>query len=322
MLNAAPVTATLFNLQDLMGNLIIAPGNTASGPGIGIPPEFRNVVVSPERAGIDTEVTIKFDVSEALLDEPEVTVNGRLAEAALGNKASDYDYVYTVSDEDPFGPAALVISGFDLAGNAGAYYDSQAFRVLDLEALPLRAWPLFAALLLAGACLLFLYRRRRGAAALLLLLAVLLTAGASFAQDPMDPIVSNVTFTQGPDGMLGTKVDIYFDLVAPGDACDILVYLSKDDGADGFPFPANTLSGNIGDLVTGTGYHIVWKAGLDYPGENLAAARVRVVADSNTIQHTLNYAAGEHGVVSGELSQVVDRGRDGTPRPRRARRGL
>ncbi len=312
MLNAAPVTVTLLNLQDLMGNLIIAPGNTASGPGIGIPPEFTNVVVNPDRAGVGTKVTIKFDVSEPLLDEPEVTVNGRLAEAALGSKASDYDYVYTVSDLDPFGPAALQISGFDLAGNAGAYYDSQAFRVLDLEALPLRAWPLFAALLLAGGCMLFLYRRRRGAAALLLLLA-LLTASASFAQDPMDPIVTNVTFTQGPDGMLGTKVDIYFDLVAPGDPCDILVYLSKDDGADGFPFPAKTLTGDIGDLVTGTGYHIVWKAGKDYPGENLAAARVRVLADSNTIQHTLTYAAGEHGIVEGELSQVVDRGRDGTP---------
>ena len=313
MLNAAPVTVTLLNLQDRMGNLIIAPGNTASGPGIGIPPVFTNVTVSPDRAGVGTKVTIKFDVSEALLDEPEVTVNGRLAESALGNKASDYEYVYTVSELDPFGPAALVISGFDLAGNAGAYYDNQAFRVLDLEALPLRAWPVFAALLLLGACMMFLYRRRRGAAALLLLLAVLLTAGASFAQDPMDPVVTNVTFTQGPDGMLGTKVDIFFDLVAPGDPCDILVYLSKDDGADGFPFPANTLTGDIGDLVTGTGYHIIWKAGKDYPGENLAAARVRVVADSNTIQHTLTYAAGEHGVVSGELSQVVDRGRDGTP---------
>ena len=312
MLNAAPVTVTLLNLQDLMGNLIIAPGNSASGPGIGIPPEFTNVAVNPERAGIGTEVTIKFDVSEPLLDEPEVAINGRPAESAIGNKASDYEYVYTVSDLDPFGPAALVISGFDLAGNAGAYYDAQAFRVLDLAAIPVRAWPVFAALLLAGVCVLFLYRRRRGMAALLLLLA-LLTASASFAQDPMDPIVSNVTFTQSPDGMLGTKVDIYFDLVAPGDPCDILVYLSKDDGADGFPFPTNTLSGNIGDLTTGNGYHIVWKAGKDYPGENLAAARVRILADSNTIQHTLTYAAGEHGVVSGELSQVVDRGRDGSP---------
>jgi len=231
--------------------------------------------------------------------------------SAIGNKASDYDFVYTVTEEDPFGPAELHISGFDLAGNAGAYYDSLAFRVLDLEALPLSAWPVFAVLLLAGGCVLFLYRRRRGAVALLLL-AVLLPASASFAQDPMDPIVSNVTFTQGPDGMLGTKVDIYFDLVAPGDPCDILVYLSKDDGADGFPFPANTLTGDIGDVATGTGYHIVWKAGRDYPGENLAAARVRVLADTNTIQHTLEYAAGEHGTVTGDLSQVVDRGQNGT----------
>lgn len=313
MLNAAPVTVTLLNLQDLMGNLIVAPGNTAEGPGIGIPPEFTNVSVNPTRAGVGTEVTIKFDVSEPLLEEPEVLVNGHAAESAIGNKASDYDFVYTVTEEDPFGPAELHISGFDLAGNAGAYYDSQAFRVLDLEALPLRAWPVFAVLLLAGGCILFLYRRRRGVAALLLLLAVLLTASASFAQDPMDPIVSNVTFTQGPDGMNGTKVDIYFDLVAPGDPCDILVYLSKDDGADDFPFPANTLTGDIGDVATGTGYHIVWKAGLDYPGENLAAARVRVLADTNTIQHTLDYAAGEHGNVTGTLSQVVNRGQNGTP---------
>jgi len=54
MLNAAPVTVTLLNLQDLMGNLIVAPDNTAEGPGIGPshPANFMKKKAPPPRARV------------------------------------------------------------------------------------------------------------------------------------------------------------------------------------------------------------------------------------------------------------------------------
>ena len=93
------------------------------------------------------------------------------------------------------------------------------------------------------------------------------------------PAVSNVTFTQGPNGALGTKVDILYDLASPSGNCTVTAKLSKDNGAT-FPFDITTATGDIGANVTpATGKHIVWNMTADDPNQTIAHAKIRIIAD-------------------------------------------
>lgn len=98
---------------------------------------------------------------------------------------------------------------------------------------------------------------------------------AAFGQEP---VVSNVSFTQSPDGAQGTRVDVYYDLAYENGNCSVSATLSKDNGG-GFPFPIISATGDIGaDVAPGTGKHIVWNVAADYPGESIAQAVIRVTA--------------------------------------------
>ncbi len=83
------------------------------------PPVFSNIIASPAFAKTSTVVTITFTVSESLVSNPTVTVNGRAA-AYQSNVGNDYTYSYTVQAADPNGNAVIQVSGTDLAGDSGS----------------------------------------------------------------------------------------------------------------------------------------------------------------------------------------------------------
>ncbi len=109
--------------------------------------------------------------------------------------------------------------------------------------------------------------------------ALLLACSLAFAEDPT---VSNVTLTQSPNAT-STQVDIYYDLVAPNGPCDITVSLSKDGGTDGYPYPVTSITGDLANVTTGTGKHIVWDLRADYPEEDLPLARIQITADDGAV---------------------------------------
>ncbi len=167
----------------------------------------------------------------------------------------------------------------DLAGNPIDPNGNSASTMGIGAKVPLRAWPLALALPAAG--LLVLIRRQRRTAALPLLCAALVSSPVAFAQGPT---VSNVAFTQGPDGVDATKVDITYDLIAPDGPCNITVSLSKNGGADGFVHRVTAISGDIAHVGTGTGRHISWDIAVDYPNESISQARLRVTADDSPVE--------------------------------------
>ena len=106
-----------------------------------------------------------------------------------------------------------------------------------------------------------------------------LACSSAFADTPT---VSNVTMIQSPTAT-STQVDIYYDLVAPNGPCTVTVSLSKDGGADGYPHPVTSVTGDLVDVTTGTGKRLVWDIRADYPEENLPNARVLVTADDGAV---------------------------------------
>ena len=305
MRNGAAVTLTATGLQDLRGNPIDPAHNSASCAGIGVPPTFTDLLVAPAQAAAGDTVTIAFTASEALNGEPIVAVDSH--DAVLLSKGGSYTYTYTVRHNDPLGMVSLSITGSDLADNMGSLSNDTALQIIEHgSTLPLYAWPAGLALL-AVAVAVLLRKRRFG---VLLLVAALLASSPALAANPA---ISNVFFSQGPNGTTGTKVDIYYDLVAPNGPCTIMLSLSKNGGADGFIHPITSYTGDIANVTTGTGRHIVWDIRADYPEENIPQARILVTADDALVQHTLTYTAGPNGAISGTTPQTVNHGGSGTP---------
>jgi formylglycine-generating enzyme required for sulfatase activity len=100
------------------------------------------------------------------------------------------------------------------------------------------------------------------------------------------PEVTNVVAAQHPGTML---VDVTYDLYDPhGDAMTIALYLSPDGGLT-FPIQCVTVSGDVGEGVTnGTGRHIEWDAGADYPGH---------VGDDYVVKVTADEGIGHEGMI-------------------------
>ena len=246
-------------------------GESAVGPLETVTPEFSALAADISQATPGVTVTITFSVSETLLANPLVTVNGNVADF-VSESGGNYTYEYQVDAGDINGMARVQVGGIDTLGNAGSLSDSTFLEIAGATDLPLHWWPVVVALLTVGTVLLTL-RQRKGAALLALLL---LAAPVAFAQAPT---VSNVAFTQGPDGAGGTQVDITYDLNAPNGPCDIWVSLSKDGGADGFPFAVTSVTGDVANVSTGTGHLIVWDIAADCPGESIPQAQIRLIAD-------------------------------------------
>ncbi len=236
-----------------------------------------------------------------------VTVNGNEAVVVDVTKTATFTCAYVVQDTDSPGMATLVVSGFDLAGNLGTLGDTASLEILENESeLPVYGLPAAVLLLLAAiAVLMFRYGKRR-----VLLLLIVIAAPIAAAQGPT---VSNVVFIQQDNGAGGTEVLITYDLEAPNGPCDVSVWLSKDEGADGFVHPATSVSGDLVGVAAGAGHAIVWDIAADYPDEHLPDARIRLVADDGLALFTLTYTAGPHGSITGDSVQDVLQGNDGTP---------
>lgn len=274
-------------------------GDSATGTLETIAPVFSGLVASPPEAGRGQTITLTFTASEALLDVPEVNINGNPATYISAN-GFDYTFHYTVETLDTLGLATLQITGTDLVGNTGQLSDYSTFGIVQV---PLRAWPVALALL--AAAVLVLARRRRTST--LLVLALLAAPVATAAV----PTVSNVTFVQSAV-LSDTLVAITYDLISPNGPSNITVTLSKNAGGDGFSFPVTSIVGNVSGVTTGTGKQIIWNIGADYPNENIPNARLRVTADDGITQYTLSYTAGAGGTISGATPQTLNAGDSGT----------
>ncbi|MBK7047034.1 MAG: hypothetical protein IPH48_11105 [bacterium] len=108
----------------------------------------------------------------------------------------------------------------------------------------------------------------------LILFGVLLTT-AAWAYEP--PVVSNVNVQQRAGTQL---VDITYDLAdVQTDTLIVRLYFSANGGAT-WTHACRHVSGHVGlEVPTGPARQIVWDAGADLPGVNLAACRLRVLAD-------------------------------------------
>lgn len=315
MRNGVSLALTASGLQDTVGNLIHPAANAASFEGLGTAPVFSGVTVLPPQAWARQPVVVKFSVSEKLKGAPKVLVNDSMATYISEDAYHNYIYQYTVKRGDVPGMATIELSGEDLAGNPGISVDDAALEIItNPQGMPLYWLPV--ALTLPAAGMLLLRRRRdsrriagskKRVLFLVFCLAPVLACAPAFAQAPE---VTNVTMTQSPNGALGTKVDIYYDFTANA-PCDVVLFLSKDNGADGYAHVVRHYSGDIANVEPGTGRHIVWDIRADYPEETLPEARIRVTADDENIVHTIQYAAGEHGSVIGTTVQTLNHGEDG-----------
>ncbi len=273
-----------------------------------VEPEFYDLDVVPGQATVGDTVTLTFRVTKPLDAPPGVLINGQSAELVEVTNDTDYTYAFVVDDSGPFGVAQIQVLGNDVLGNAGALTEASLLDIAEpISAMPVTAWPWTVVLLVLAAAVVILRRHRRGAMPLLMVLAL---CGA-FSAGAEAPSVTNVQFTQQPDGAGGTQVFITYDLDAPRAPCDITVALSKDGGADGFPHPITSVTGDLARVTTGEGKQIVWDVAADYPGEYIEEAQIRVTAEEGAF--LLTYTAGENGSIDGESSQWVAFGDDGSP---------
>ncbi len=110
-----------------------------------------------------------------------------------------------------------------------------------------------------------------------LILALLLFGVVDLAAANDPPEVTNVLAQQREGTML---VDVTYDLHDPdGDPMTASLRLSED-GGQSFTIVCVTLSGDIGPgVMNGSGKHIAWDAGVDYPGHVGDDYVVKVIAD-------------------------------------------
>ncbi len=122
------------------------------------PPVFSNITVAPKIARIGDIVEVRFTVSEPLAEPPLVTVNDKAAWEVAG-KTTTYIFEYEVAATDPLGPATIVVSGADLAGNPGFVTSETTLTVVEYT-VPLKTLP---ALVFAMIAAYLAFRRNTGA---------------------------------------------------------------------------------------------------------------------------------------------------------------
>jgi formylglycine-generating enzyme required for sulfatase activity len=115
-----------------------------------------------------------------------------------------------------------------------------------------------------------------GYRAVVIMAMLLLSATLAQAQGTQ-LLVSNVQVQQR---QFTATWDVTYDLETVGDiAVAVSLFLSMDSGAT-YPNLCATVTGDVGaDVLPGTGKHIVWDAGADFPGLSNATCRLQVVAD-------------------------------------------
>jgi hypothetical protein len=98
-------------------------------------------------------------------------------------------------------------------------------------------------------------------------------------------LVDQVEAAQVPGTAL---VDVWFNLeTVGGEPVSITLYLSTDTGAT-YPYYCPSVTGDVGAGVSpGIDLHIVWDAGVDFPGFNSQTCQLRVTADDGV--HSLPF---------------------------------
>jgi hypothetical protein len=89
-------------------------------------PLLTNLEVSPDPANSMAVLTITFDATEPLLDDPTVIICGNPA----GKESQDglhYSYTYQVSGTEPEGTCPVLASGADLSGTPGSVQGTVVF---------------------------------------------------------------------------------------------------------------------------------------------------------------------------------------------------
>lgn len=137
--------------SDSAGNQTPAVGPSFSARVDNTAPVFSSVNASPPLAGVDDVVSLSFAASEFIAGDATVTVNGNPA-VRVAKGAPFYGYEYTVLPTDPPGPAIILITGLDNAGNPGLLSNSTSLSIesIPAPAVPLAFWPAGIALLGAG----------------------------------------------------------------------------------------------------------------------------------------------------------------------------
>ena len=109
------------------------------------------------------------------------------------------------------------------------------------------------------------------------IMAVLLLSATLARAQGTQLLVSNV---QAQQRQFAATWDVTYDLETVGDiAATVGLSLSTDSGAT-YPNLCATVTGDVGGgVLPGTGKHIVWNAGADFPGLSSPTCRLRVTAD-------------------------------------------
>lgn len=109
---------------------VVKPRDSYDIQVIATAPQFTNITVTPDKAGVDETVSISFYVSQTLAANPTVTVNGHSADYYSGGY-NYYTYRYTVLADDPSGWATITISGRASGGLTGSAMKSDALWIND-----------------------------------------------------------------------------------------------------------------------------------------------------------------------------------------------
>jgi formylglycine-generating enzyme required for sulfatase activity len=121
------------------------------------------------------------------------------------------------------------------------------------------------------------------------IMAVLLLSATLAQAQGTQLLVTNVQVQQRQFTAL---YDITYDLESVGDiAVTVSLFLSTDSGAT-YPNLCATVSGDVGaGVLPGTGKHIVWDAGADFPGLSSPTCRLRVTADDGQSEIPAGFVA-------------------------------
>jgi formylglycine-generating enzyme required for sulfatase activity len=128
------------------------------------------------------------------------------------------------------------------------------------------------------------WRSRVGA-----IMAVLVLSATLVQAQGTQLLVSNV---QAQQRQFTATWDVTYDLETVGDiAVTVSLFLSTDSGAS-YPNLCATVSGDVGaGVLAGTGKHIVWNAGADFPGLSSPTCRLRVTADDGQSEAPVGFVA-------------------------------
>ncbi len=109
---------------------------------------------------------------------------------------------------------------------------------------------------------------------ILLTFVITIFASLSFAQS-----ITNINAAQRTDGSM--IFDIYYDLNGPEPAYTITGEVSFNAGTSYAPF--NNVTGDAGDgIAPGTGKHIIWTFGAEFPGQFSDQLIIKVIASAVT----------------------------------------